>query len=235
VLRDKVYLTEILPAGSRRVDRYPEFVHYLRSLPRTEVGLHGLHHVHRGPLIHVEFQNESQQTHIETLGRMLDVFDRSGLQYVRGMCPPGWNAPPALLGAMGALGFDFVASARDIRASVADDAVTSMSGISGVSLIHPAWLAQHELVHFTTNFQATSPLERAIAIIEAGGVLSIKGHIIKDAMGFVALDGIDGVYCNFLDLLFRELRRRYGDELWWTTMGEMARRIRGLRGELAAS
>jgi hypothetical protein len=100
-----------------------------------------------------------------------------------------------------------------------------MSGLRGVSLIHPTRIAQGALVHFTTNFQATSPIERAVAIIEAGGVLAIKAHIIKNAFGHVAVDGVDAVYCNFLDLLFAELARRYGDRLWWTTMGEMAARL----------
>lgn len=228
VVRDRVYLTPILPAGSRAVDRHPEFVRYLREMPRTEIGLHGLHHVHPGASIHVEFQDESVSECERTLRHMLAIFDRSGLPYVRGMCPPGWNAPPALLEAMGRLRFDFVASARDIKSNVTDDAVARMSGLEGVSLIHPSWLLGCDLVHFATNFQATSPLERAIDVIEAGGVLAVKAHIIKDALGFVALDGVDAVYCNFLDLLFAELARRYGDALWWTTMGEMAERVRAV-------
>ena len=59
--------------------------------------------------------------------------------------------------------------------------------------------------------------------------LGYKGHIIKDALGFVAVDGIDGVYCNFLDHLFAEIGRRYGERLWWTTMGEMAERVVAVR------
>ncbi len=45
-------------------------------------------------------------------------------------------------------------------------------------------------------------------------------------MGFLALDGVDGVYANFLDLLFTELRaplRRRA--LWWTTFGEITERL----------
>ena len=53
VVRDRMYLSKILPAGTRRIDRHPEFLAYLRSLPRTEIGLHGLHHIHPGPLLHV--------------------------------------------------------------------------------------------------------------------------------------------------------------------------------------
>jgi hypothetical protein len=226
VLRERLFLTAILPKGSRRIDRHPEFVRYLSDMPRTEIGLHGLHHVHPGKLIHVEFQNESVASCEEKLREMLAIFESSGLRFVRGMCPPGWNAPPALIEAMSRLRFDFLASARDIRTDVAPGAEARMSGLQGVSLIHPTLIASAALVHFTSNFQATSSIDRALAIVEAGGVLAVKAHIIKDAMGHVALDGVDRIYCNFLDLLFAELQRRYGTELWWTTMGEMAARVR---------
>jgi hypothetical protein len=44
-------------------------------------------------------------------------------------------------------------------------------------------------------------------------------------MGQISVDGVDGLYCNYLDLLFRELDRRYGDALWWTSMGEIAKNL----------
>jgi hypothetical protein len=126
---------------------------------------------------------------------------------------------------MAQLGLKFVASARDILTPVSADASTNMSGLRGASLIYPELVANGRLVHFTSNFQATSPIERARAILDAGGLLAIKGHIIKNAMGLIALDGIDGLYRNFLDLLFNELDRAYGEALWWTSMGEIADRV----------
>jgi hypothetical protein len=101
-----------------------------------------------------------------------------------------------------------------------------MSGLRGVPLMFPAWLEEERtLLHFTTNFQATSPIERALAIIDGGGLLAVKAHIIKNAFGHIALDGVDQTYCNYLDLLFNELERRYGERLWWTSMGEVAGRL----------
>ncbi len=232
LVRDRMYLSRVLPAGTRQIDRHPEFVAYLKSLRRTEIGMHGLHHIHPGPLLHVEFQDEAVGEHRAKLRRMLEIFDASGLRYVRGMCPPGWNAPDGLLAAMEELGFDFVASARDIKTDIAPDARTAMSGLRGCSLIYPTRLGR--LVHFATNFQATSRYERARAIVEAGGIVAVKGHIIKDALGYVALDGIDAVYCNFLDLLFERLHREYGDALWWTTMGELAASLQASRAEKAS-
>jgi hypothetical protein len=234
IVRDRMYLSRVLPAGTRRIDRHPDFIAYVRSLPRTEVGLHGLHHIHPGPLLHVEFQDEPVAAHREKLRRMLEIFDASRLPYVRGMCPPGWNAPESLLAAMQELDFDFVASARDIKTDISPTATTNMSGIKGASLVYPTALRGTKLVHFATNFQATSRWERAKAIVEAGGLLAIKGHIIKDALGYIALDGIDGVYCNFLDLLFERLHREYGDSLWWTSMGEIAKHLRAQPAEKAS-
>jgi predicted deacetylase len=224
MLRDRMYLARVLPERTRAIDRHPEFVAYVKSLPRTEVGLHGLHHIHKGTKLHVEFQDEPKPEHVRKLRRMLEIFDASGLPYVRGMCPPGWNAPPALLAAMAELGFAFVASARDIVTPIAESAVTNMSGLAGASLIYPTRL-DTGLVHFTANFQATSRWERAQQIVEHGGLLSVKAHIIKDALGYIALDGIDPVYCNLLDMLFARLQREYGDSLWWTTPGQIAERL----------
>lgn len=233
VLRDRMFLSRVLPEGSRAIDRHPEFVAYVKGLPRTEVALHGLHHIHKGPLLHVEFQDDPIDEHRRKLRRMLEIFDASGLAYVRGMCPPGWNAPPDLLRAMAELDFEFVASARDIKTPIAADAVTNMSGLKGCSLIYPTRLASG-LVHVTANFQATSRWERAAAIVEHGGLLSVKGHIIKDALGYIALDGIDPVYCNLLDMLFSRLEHDYGDSLWWTTPGEVAARSRAASAERAS-
>ena len=225
-VRDRVYLAPILPAGARAVDRHPEFVKYVAGLPRTEVALHGLHHVHPGALIHVEFQRQSETECAAMLREAIAIFERAGLHCSKGLCPPGWNAPPSLIAAMERLGFAYLASARDVRTPISDDARADMSGLRGPSLIYPTRLGGG-LVHLTTNFQATSDLERACQIVDHGGVLAVKAHIIKNALGHVALDGVDALYCNYLDLLFAELERRYGDSLWWTTMGELAERARG--------
>lgn len=236
-VKERAFLTRVLPKGARRLDRAPDFVRYLRELRGAEVAFHGLHHVHRGPLVHVEFQSETADECERILIEMEEIFAGSGLPYVRGMAPPGWNAPPALLEAMQRQNFEFLASARDLQTPVARGALTNMSGLSGAPLLLPAWVGEGGgLIHFTTNFQATSPLERALAIIDAGGLLSIKAHIIKNACGHIALDGVDQTYFNYLDLLFAELDRRYGERLWWTSMGQIAQRIHGRgAGPIAAA
>jgi len=223
-LRDRVYLAKRWKKGTMSVDRHPEFVHYLQRLPRTEIALHGLHHCHKGPRIPIEFQDESYRQCVDKLLEMQATFERAGIEFVPGMCPPGWNAPPALLDAMIDCGLSFVASARDIFTLITEDATTNMSGMKGVSLIYPEWVHNHRLVHIPSNFHSTSTIDRAVAIIEKGGLLAIKAHIVKRAMGYTAYDGLDEIYRNYLDLLLTILEERYGDALWWTSMGAISER-----------
>lgn len=225
LLRDRLFLTDILPEGTMRLDRHPAFVAYLKNLPRTEVGLHGLHHIHRGPTVLIEFQDESVAECQAILTRALRIFESAGLPKPAGMTPPGWNAPPALLDAMARVGFAYISSARDIRTPISPTAKTAMSGLLGVSLVYPELVGDGRLVHMTANFQATSEIDRALQIVGAGGLLSVKAHIIKTAMGHVQVDGLDALYRNYLDALFSALEDRFGERLWWTSMGEVASRV----------
>ena len=225
--RRRAHWTRLRPTGHFRIDRYPEFVSYLNSLERCEVALHGLSHAHAGPQIAVEFQDESEEQCIAIVQRGLEIFDAAKIRFVPGFVPPAWNAPAPLIRALGRLGFQFLASARDVRTPVSAHALTSMSGLQAVSLIHPQMVGTHELVHLSCNFQATCPVDRAIQIVSLGGVLHVKAHIFKSAGGHIVLDGLDELYCNYLDLLFTHLHRRFGSRLWWAHLSEVAMRTRG--------
>jgi hypothetical protein len=222
-IRDRVFLAPIRPTGTMRLDHHGEFVRFLQEMPRTELALHGLHHVHRGPAIPVEFQKQSEAECRRMLREALSVVKSARLTFARGMTPPGFAAPPELLRAMRAEGFTFVASSRDVQTDPAPDALSRMSGLNGVPLFMPSMLPEG-LVHVPTNFQATSSFKRAHAVIEMRGLLSIKAHIIKNCMGHVALDGMDESYRDFLDRLFTDLERRWGTSLWWPSMEELSAR-----------
>lgn len=220
-----VYWTTLHPADAMRVDRHAAFVSYLNALPRAEIAMHGLHHLHRGPDFAVEFQRQSEKTCSTMLRRGLQIFDNAGLRHAAGFQPPAWNLPSALVAALAASPFRFVSSARDLRTDIAPDALTNMSGLKGVSLIYPQWLVENRLLHFTSNFQATSDPQRALEIIEAGGLVAIKAHVFKHGGGHTMLDGLDESYCEFLDRLFTTLKERFGDSLWWTSMGEVSETV----------
>jgi hypothetical protein len=225
-LRRRVYWTRLHRPGHFRLDRHPQFVRFLNGLERCEVVPHGLHHAHPGPHFAVEFQNQSEVQCAQIVRRAMELFDAAGLKFVRGYVPPAWSAPPALIKALGDLDFQFLCSARDLKTPISPHAVTAMSGLQGVSLVYPEIVGGRGLVHFSTNFQATSPRERALAILEVGGVLHIKAHIFKSGGGHVMSDGLDEVYCNYLDLLFDQLAVRFGNTLWWAHLSEIARRVR---------
>lgn len=225
-LRDRVMLAPTLRPGTMRLDRHPEFVAYLRDLPRTEIGLHGLHHINRGPRIPIEFQGRKQDECTLMLRQALEIFAAAGLPTPLGMSPPGWEVDEHLAAAMTAVDLMYVASARDLITPVASDAMTAMSGLRGVPLIHPALSFDGRIVHVPSNFSATNSLDRALQLVEAGGLVSIKAHIIKMAFGHVMLDGIDALYRNYLDVVLSALEHRHGDRLWFATMGEVAERVR---------
>ena len=136
--------------------------------------------------------------------------------------PPWLERTPPLLDALVAMDLKFIGSARDINTPISKDAQSNMSGLKNVSLIYPQMIHNKKLAHITSNFQATSSIDRAIEIIENKGLLAIKAHIIKDACGCISYDGLDEVYRTYLDELFTHLDERYGTSLWWTSMGEIS-------------
>jgi len=83
-------------------------------------------------------------------------------------------------------GIKSVASARDLRTPISSAAIANMSGLKGVSLIYPELICGGQLLHLTSNFQATSPVDRAVAIIKNGGLLAIKAHAMKTVSGHTA-------------------------------------------------
>ncbi|MDT4966439.1 MAG: hypothetical protein QOJ64_1176 [Acidobacteriota bacterium] len=223
-LRERFFLTDILPIGTMRLSNHPEFVQLLRQLPRVEIGLHGLHHVHRGLDIPVEFQKQGAAECRRILREMIAIFDECGLEYARVMNPPGWRLTESLANAMIDVGIGCVSSARDIRTPVARAAMANMSGLKGVSLIYPESICDGRLLHITSNFQATCAVDRALEVLDRGGLLAIKAHAIKTIGGYTALDGLDEPYRNYLDLIFTTIEDKYGDSLWWTSMGELTDR-----------
>ena len=225
VVRHWIYGVPILPRGTKRLDRQPEFCRYLRDWDRTEIAIHGLHHVCRGREPIFEFAGKSVARCRAMLRSALEIFSDASLPLVMGVAPPGWTAPAPLLRAMTELGMRFIASARDLTTRVAAAATTAGSGLHGVSLIHPERIAGTPLIHFTTNYQATSSAGRARAILEHGGLLCIKAHLLDSAGAYTALDGLTAGYREQLDTLLSELDAEYGDALWWTSMGEIAERI----------
>lgn len=226
ILKDHFYQTKVLKKGTMSLENHQQFCQWLSSLNNIEIAWHGLHHVAKGSIIGKEFQNEKTNEHLNKLNKIKQIFESAGVKHANGFCPPVWNATPELVEALSLVGNEYLASSRDIMAEISDQATCDMTGITGTPLIHACRVGSQ--VHIPSNFQATSAPERAMKILELGGILSVKGHIIKQAFGHVALDAMDATYCNYLNLLFDKCSEEFGENIWWTTMGEINQRIREL-------
>ena len=225
VIRDFFYLTKIQPKSTLQLDKYPHFVDFYSNHKQVEIAFHGLHHVHKGIKIPVEFQEETFNVINKKIIKMIDIFKQSKIKFVYGFTPPAWNAPENLMKSLVANGVKFLASARDVKTEISKTATNNMSGRKNVSIVYPELIENGKMVHFASNFQATNAYERAFEIIENNGLVAIKAHIIKEFHGHISLDGVDENYIQYLDKLLFEIEAKYGDQIWWTTMGEMSNKI----------
>ncbi len=232
VLRDHLFTVRVHQRGTFRLDRHESFCALLRGWHTAEVALHGLHHVRTGLRPILEFAGRTTAECRRMLVSAMDLFRSAGLPLVPGMSPPGWLSSPELLTAMRQTGLTFVASARDLDTAITSEALANGSGITNVPLLHPQRI-EPGLVHFPTNFQATSSIDRALSILDCGGLLSIKAHLLAESGSYRALDGLTPQYRQYLDRVLCTIEDRFGDDVWWTSMGEIAMHS-SAAGELAS-
>jgi peptidoglycan/xylan/chitin deacetylase (PgdA/CDA1 family) len=221
ILRDHLFTVRVHRQGTFRLDRHETFCNLLRGWPGAEIALHGLHHVRTGMSPVLEFAGRSAARCRAMLGEAIELFERASLQLIPGMSPPGWQATPELLTAMREAGLTFVASARDLDTAISPEALAKGSGLTNVLLLHPQRI-EPGLLHFPTNFQARSTIERATSILVCGGLLSIKAHLLAESGSYRALDGLTPQYRQYLDRVLCTIEDRFGDEIWWTSIGEIA-------------
>jgi hypothetical protein len=79
-LRDRLYLASVLPKGTMDLRSHPEFVTFLNAMPRTEIAIHGLHHINPGHSVSVEFQNLDRAACAGMLAEAIRIFEESGLR-----------------------------------------------------------------------------------------------------------------------------------------------------------
>ena len=64
---------------------------------------------------------------------------------------------------MAETGIYFLAAARDVFAPISPDATVRMNGSVGASLLYPEVIHDGGILHFSSNFHASSPVDRARA------------------------------------------------------------------------
>lgn len=232
IVRDHFFMVRVYRRGTFRLDRHEDFCAMLRDWPGAEIALHGLHHVRAGLRPVLEFAGRTTAECSRMIDAAIGIFRNAGLSLIPGMSPPGWHSSPELLTAMREAGLTFVASARDLDTAISPEARTKGSGLTDLLLLHPQRI-EPGLLHFPTNFQATSSIERALNILECGGLLSIKAHLLAESGAYRALDGLTPQYRQYLDRVLCTIEDRFGDELWWTSMGEITQHSNAA-GELAS-
>jgi hypothetical protein len=114
VLRDRVPLAPMLAKGTMRLDRHPDFVEFVRSLPRTDCAPHGLHHCSVGPRIGTEFQDQSSGECRRMLLEANDIFRRAGLPASLGHQAPLWHLTPNFVAACVDVGLRWLGGGRDL-------------------------------------------------------------------------------------------------------------------------
>ena len=216
--RERLYPSRVHKRGTLSLLKHPALVAYAKSLPRTEIALHGLHHIRKGRQHPAEFAGISKRDCTTKLVEALRIMSSAGISDVVGLCPPRWDASEALVAAAREVSLLYVASARDIVTPIAREAVTNMSGARGASLLRPCRWRSNGMMQIPTNFQATSQRERAFRILELGGLLSIKAHAVSDLQGHIMLDALNESYVDTLLELFRTIKDRFGTSIWWTNM-----------------
>lgn len=224
VAASRLPLAPRLPRGAMRLDRHRAFADYLAK-SKYELAVHGLYHFARGHRPPAEFAQLGFLRARRRLRRARRLFERAGLKVEPGFAPPAWQLPPALQRALAAEGFRWTMSARDLHTPIGAAAQTAGSGLQGADLIRPQRIADGRLVHVPTNIQAPPDEERAHRIVQHGGLVSIKAHAVGKALGYVSLDGLDDRHVARLDRFIAQLEDRYGDRLWWASVGEVARRV----------
>jgi hypothetical protein len=80
-LRDRVHLAKVLPKGTMDIRNHPKFVSFLNAMPRTEIALHGLHHIGLGRSVSVEFERQDRAACAAMLAEAMRIFEESSLRY----------------------------------------------------------------------------------------------------------------------------------------------------------
>ena len=221
ILNQYFYLSPVWSEPALSLEKHPDFCQRLSALPGVEIAVHGLHHVSKGQPVFQEFRRLSLKECLRRLELAEAIFERVGLHYVKGFAPPGWNVSKALLLALHMRKYQFLVSARDLQTEITHAAMYNNSDMRNLSLLFPAILPGTDIVHIPVNWSRTSSFERADRILDLGGVLSIKGHAIKQEYGYTAVDGLDETYCNYLHGLFSHIEKRWGQDVWWTSMEDL--------------
>lgn len=219
--REKGFYRGVVPDGTWALDRRWAFSAFLKTLPRTEIANHGLHHYQdevRYFLKAREFEFKTRAECRETIDRSQAIFERAGFLPI-GFKPSGWgighNADFGLLEALSDSGFSYVALSSPVSGLNWDR--------NRVSNIYPQFVGGLLNIPQNVSLSWALPviLKTIDAIIERRGVVTIQGHFCEQDRWME--DGIGPRMVEKIRDVMAYVKARYSDQIWFAQLADIAR------------
>ena len=213
--------------GHFRVDteEYDDWRALVREMVSTgnfSIGIHGLTHFQDYVWYTREFFNKTVSQNRLKLRAAVDLLKSAEIPFTMGFSPPGWYIDDSLIEALVCEQFCYIAGSFDSERDVSSAIKSQMSGIKHVDLFYPT-LLRDKLINIPRNWDiARSPLERALKIIELGGVVGVHAHMFDSYHGDLTGNGITRDHIARLDQVLTVIEDRFGDRVQFATFQEVA-------------
>jgi peptidoglycan/xylan/chitin deacetylase (PgdA/CDA1 family) len=207
------------------IEKSKAFSLYLASLVKrrqVEIGIHGCFHFHVIPPYSSEFKHLSEQETRRRIRIAVKKLARARISFVKGFAPPGWGVSRSLLKVLAEEGFIYIAGSADFMSPVHVKAVSKEAGLKGVPLIFPSRVFSN-LINVPRNWTPhRNDLNRALKIIELGGLLGIHMHVENEYHGTYLGNGITVQNIRRLEKLLDAIESIFGGSVDFLTFSEVA-------------
>ena len=206
------------------VEESKAFSLYLAGLAggQVEIGIHGCFHFHVIPPYSSEFKHLSEQEARKRIRMAVKKLTQARISFVKGFAPPGWGVSRGLLKVLAEEGFIYIAGSADFTSPVHVKAVSKEAGLKGVPLIFPSKVFSN-LINVPRNWTPhRNDLDRALKIIELGGLLGIHMHVEDEYHGTYLGNGITVENIRRLEKLLDAIESTFGGSVDFLTFSEVA-------------
>jgi peptidoglycan/xylan/chitin deacetylase (PgdA/CDA1 family) len=210
------------------VEESKAFSLYLADLVergQVEIGIHGCFHFHVIPPYSSEFKHLSEQEARKRIRIAVKKLAQAGIPFVKGFAPPGWGVSRSLLKVLAEEGFIYIAGSADFMSPVHAKAVSKEAGLKEVPLIFPSKVFSN-LINVPRNWTPhRNDLDRALKIIELGGLLGMHMHVENKYHGTYLGNGITVQNIRRLEKLLDVIESIFGSSTDFLTFSEVALRM----------
>jgi len=210
-------------------EEHKGFVTYLKGLVERgiiEIGIHGCFHFHKFPPYSAEFKQLNERHARERIETATSKFLKAGLPFLKGFAPPGWGVNESLLKVLCEEGFKYIAGSGDFSKPMNNRYVLSKeAGLKGVPIVFPSTIMER-LVNIPRNWTPSrNDPERALKIIDLGGLVSVHMHVEDRYYRSYLGNGISPDNIIRLEKLIDSIENIYGKNgyVWFTAYGEIVR------------